>query len=262
LTGVKVVGIAVGRATGGRTTSTGCRSTGFLCGGSARGAGGTRRTTTGWFGTSSNALRHGTNDRIATSAVANIAAVITSEIPKLGQRGSGVVRSNHRGPFVASIGVCPQPPRFPNLACNGSRLPSTQHDDVDFVARSIRVQRVRVPVEILYRTTSELDDDVAGLETRDVGRCSCTYANELRSWYVTSGHVRNGAEVDPASLALRRIRSGYRAVKSVFPLIPRQTSASSVDVLSTSSRLTSSFGECMYRLGIDTSPVATPSREM
>src|SRR6185437_9136936 len=58
------------------------------------------------------------------------------------------------------------------------------------------------------------------------------------------------------------VESGQRAVKSVLGVTCRHASASSVDVLSTSSRLTISFGECMYRLGIETSPVATPSRAM
>src|SRR3954467_6710418 len=153
-----VTGTAIVAGDGRRMTSSACRSTGFDLGGGAGGAGGTSRMTRGFSAISSTALRHGANDRIATSAVANIAAVISSETPKLGHRGSGVVRSNHRGPFVTSIGAYPQPPRLPR----------------------------------------------------------------------------------------------YRAVKSVFPLIPRHASASSVDVLSTSSRLTSSFGECMYRFGMDT----------
>ena len=47
------------------------------------------------------------------------------------------------------------------------------------------------------------------------------------------------------SEAAKRDDMDYLAVKSVFAVIPRHTSASRVAVLSTSSRLTSSFGECM-----------------
>ena len=48
-----------------------------------------------------------------------------------------------------------------------------------------------------------------------------------------------------SAIAARTTSLLHRAVKSVFAVTSRQTSASSVAVLSTSSRLTISFGECM-----------------
>jgi len=52
----------------------------------------------------------------------------------------------------------------------------------------------------------------------------------------------------------------YLGVKSVFGPSRRTNAAISFAALWTSFMLTTSLGECMYRFGIDTTPVGTPCR--
>lgn len=56
-------------------------------------------------------------------------------------------------------------------------------------------------------------------------------------------------------------RRPQRGTKSVSGPSSRTNAAINFDAASRSERLTISFGECMYRFGIEINPVATPLRE-